>query len=277
MSEPVADGWVEVPPEDSVPKGWKKKVYRMNGRLNPRWVQYYDTEENRYNNLQSVEVRKQQLLQMGALSNSEAPKRAPPGDSRIDDLNSQKTIKRSIFNCNICNIEYNNNEELQEHIRCFHREEKKIAPVVKEESKQNTERWEELDESLAKYDAGEETVEDEFLQNKTLKSMSEPLKPVMTSPNSWYASVEQIRRRFGVQDYHVPEKIANLMKFKDEERFVEYVTPLLRTVNPKIRLSRLHILAKAKWFELMQGQGVTPLNGSLTTLRKPRMILVNSL
>ena len=49
--EEVPDCWIEVPTEPSVPQGWKKKVYRMNGRLNPKWVQYYDPQGNRYNSL----------------------------------------------------------------------------------------------------------------------------------------------------------------------------------------------------------------------------------
>ena len=62
MKDKIPDGWVEVDPEPSVPQSWKKKMYRMNGRLNQKWVQYYDPQGNRYNTLQSVEaeVRKQQ-------------------------------------------------------------------------------------------------------------------------------------------------------------------------------------------------------------------------
>ena len=50
-TEEVPDGGVEVPTEPSVPVGLKMKVYRMNGRPNPKWVQYYDPEGNRYNTL----------------------------------------------------------------------------------------------------------------------------------------------------------------------------------------------------------------------------------
>ena len=55
MKDEIPDGCVEVDPEPSVPQRWKKKMYRMNGRLNQKWVQYYDPQSNRYNTLQSVE------------------------------------------------------------------------------------------------------------------------------------------------------------------------------------------------------------------------------
>merc|ERR1719508_424971 len=38
----------------------------MNGRLTPKWVQYYDPQCNRYNSLQSVETYKKHFLQNDA-------------------------------------------------------------------------------------------------------------------------------------------------------------------------------------------------------------------
>ena len=112
--EEVPDGWVEVPTEPSVPEGWKKKVYRMNGRPNPKWVQYYDPEGNRYNTLQSVEARKQQLLQTGASLTKSV--------SDNKDLNPRpgKSAKPIVSSCDICNIELNSVEELQVHIKQNH-------------------------------------------------------------------------------------------------------------------------------------------------------------
>ena len=111
MKDEIPDGWVEVESEPSVPQHWKKKMYRMNGRLNQKWVQYFDPQSDRYNTLQSVEaeVRKQQQhLETGS------------GD-RID-LNPKpgKSCKENISSCDICNIELNNKEELQSHIRQNH-------------------------------------------------------------------------------------------------------------------------------------------------------------
>ena len=51
---------------------------------------------------------------------------------------------------------------------------------------------------------------------------------------------------------------------------MKIVTTLLKTVNENTKTPILQ--AKAKWFEAMRAQGVTPVNGSLTNLRKPRMI-----
>jgi len=333
MKDEIPDGWVEVDPEPSVPQGWKKKMYRMNGRPNHKWVQYYDPLGNRYNTLQSVEaeVRKQQQLQTES------------GD-RID-LNPKpgKSMKENISSCDICNIELNNKEELQEHIRRNHapaaagavvRKNKFLSDHDDEEDtlvedsspedpnlkcgehdiqykkplqyenhmkkrhdgfnnvkpssatqqivKQNNE-WEnsddDMEEDLVNY---EEEIEDEFLENMASENMAKyqpnPDKPPLVAAKTWYASVDQILQRFKLKDYQVPPPSkSNLMEHKDEAKFVKYATPLLKAVNKNSKTAFLHILAKAKWVETMRGQGVTPMNGSLTNLRKPRRIVVNTL
>ena len=150
-------------------------------------------------------------------------------------------------------------------------------------SNKASESWEEFDEDMVNYEE-EEQLEDEFLEDIAFKTIQAEVPNKMLSNSNpsgksgnWYASVAQILQRFRLQDYQIPSKISNKTEFKDEAKFVEYVTPLLRSVNVRAKTSTVYILAKAKWFELMQGQGVTPLNGSLTNLRKPRMIVVNTL
>jgi len=327
MKDEIPDGWVEVDPEPSVPQGWKKKMYRMNGRPNQKWVQYYDPQGKRYNTLQSVEaeVKKQHELQAGSRN--------------MIDLNPKpgKSAKANISNCVICNIELNNSEELQEHIRqnhaagggaevrknnfpgdakdiivdvvppedpnlkcreCdiqyklplqFENHMKKrhggfdnARPIVPTEKGKPNDEWEnsddDMEEDLVNY---EEEIEDEFLENMATENMAKYQaisdKPPVMSAQTWYASVAQILQRFRLKDYQVPPNMSNLMEHKDEAKFVNYVTPLLKTVNENTKTPILHILAKAKWFETMRGQGVTPVNGSLTNLRKPRMIVVNTL
>jgi len=342
--EEVPDCWIEVPTEPSVPKGWKKKVYRMNGRLNPKWVQYYDPQGNRYNSLQSVETYSKNFLQNDAGVVKESGKTI----SVKSDLNpkSVKSAKKIVSSCDICNIEMNSVEELQVHIKEKHssddddddesgkyfsdddvskvedtspddpnlrcvecntqykkpnqyenhmkmRHGELVANTSNKEeiatSNKASESWEEFDEDMVDYEE-EEELEDEFLEDMASKTMEqfqeEPpnkIYPKLSNTNqtgksgNWYASVAQILQRFRLQDYQIPSKISNKNEFKDEAKFVEYVTPLLRSVNVRAKTSTVYILAKAKWFELMQGQGVTPLNGSLTNLRKPRMIVVNTL
>ena len=328
MKDEIPDGWVEVDLEPSVPQGWKKKMYRMNGRLNHKWVQYYDPLGNRYNTLQSVEaeVKKQQQLETGS------------GD-RID-LNPKpgKSSKENISSCDICNIELNNKEELQGHIRQNHAAAGAVArknkflsddeddtlvedsspddPNLKcgehdiqykkplqyenhmkkrhggfnsvkpsattEQIMKQHHKWDnsddDMEEDLVNY---EEEIEDEFLENIASENMSQYKpntdKPPVIEAETWYASVAQILQRFRLKDYQVPPSMSNLMEHKDEAKFVKYVTPLLKTVNKNSKTPVLHILAKAKWFETMRGQGVTPVNGSLTNLRKPRRIIVNTL
>jgi len=105
----------------------------------------------------------------------------------------------------------------------------------------------------------EEEIEDNFPENTASENIAKmqcsnsESKPPVISTYSWYASVEQIRRRFKLQDYQIPSKMCSLMAHKGEAKFVENVTPLLRSVNPSSKSSLLHILAKAKWFETMQG------------------------
>ena len=86
----------------------------MNSRPNPKWVQYYDPEGNRYNTLQSVEARKLQLLQTGAGLTKSV--------SENKDLNPRpgKSVKPIVSSCDICNIELNSVEELQVHIKQNH-------------------------------------------------------------------------------------------------------------------------------------------------------------
>jgi len=337
--EEMPDGWIEVTPEPSVPEGWKKKMYRMNGRPNHKWVQYYDPQGNRYNTLQSVEVEARKMQQLNAGSGGGI--RFDPEGRR--DLNPKpvKSAKEIISNCDICNIELNSVQELQEHIQQNHaaRDSQEFSDegedslvedtspedpnlkcnecniqykkpyqienhmkkrhggvgsdgntpaAVKGEydSKDKAANWEQLDEDMVDYE-DEEELEDEFLENMASQNMAKykvesvqtnvDFKPVLVNTNSWYASVGQILQRFGLKDYQIPPKMCSLMEHRDEARFVNYVTPLLRSVNLSSKTSTLHILAKAKWFEVMRGQGVTPVNGSLTNLRKPKMIVVNTL
>eukprot|EP00092_Neocalanus_flemingeri_P015472 GFUD01016749.1.p1 GENE.GFUD01016749.1~~GFUD01016749.1.p1 ORF type:complete len:349 (+),score=93.66 GFUD01016749.1:124-1170(+) len=341
--EETPDGWVEVPTEPSVPEGWKKKVYRMNGRQNPKWVQYYDLEGNRYNSLQSVETYKQNFLSPG----SEASNKSNETTSRNSDFNPRlvKSVKKIhlVSSCDICNIELNSVEELQVHIKEKHSADdddesgkyfsdddngpvedtspddpnlkcvecntqykkpnqfenhmkKRHGGIIKEEivatnkvKEKEPGAWEQFDEDMVDYEE-EEELEDEFLENIASKTMEKyqgeiadeiQAKPNIANPpekpdNKWYASVQQIVQRFRLQDYQVPSKISSMSKYRDEAMFVEYVTPLLRSVNMRAKTSTLFIMAKAKWFELMQGHGVTPVNGSLTNLRKPRKILLNT-
>ena len=150
--------------------------------------------------------------------------------------------------------------------------------------------WDEFEDDMEDFE--EEELEDEFLEDIAPKTVEthklEPNKiltngndkiinPTGKTENSWYASVHQIIQRFRLQDYQTPPKIGSMEKYRDEARFVEYIAPLLRSVNLRSKTSTLFILAKAKWFELMQSKGVTPVNGSLTNLRKPRKIVVNTL
>jgi len=336
--EEIPDGWVEVPTEPSVPEGWKKKVYRMNGRPNPKWVQYYDTEGNRYNTLQSVEARKQQLLQAapgGAVANL-----AHKSASESRDLNPKpvKSTKSILSSCDICNIELNSVEELQTHIKQNHAVEEDESgkyfsdddtslvedtspddpnlkciecntqykkpnqfenhmkkrhggltvnkPSILEKVEKKEPAMQQVDEDMIDYEE-EEELEDEFLDNIAPQSIGNyhpgqsntalDMKPPMQSSGSWYATVSQILQRFRLQDYHIPSNMSNLTEHKDEAKFVHYLTPLLRSVNLRSKTATLHILAKAKWVEVMRGQGVTPVNGSLTNLRKPRKIVVNTL
>jgi len=272
----IPDGWVEVEPEPSVPVGWKKKMYSMNGRLNQKWVQYYDIQGNRYNTLQSVEAEAKKQLQRQIGNGGESRK----SSLEMSDMNPRpvKSTRESAPSCDICNIELNNEEELQKHLTQNH------STGVNTSKKRSGDDWEISDDDMEGDTINyEEEIEDEFLENTTseniakLQSTNSGSKPPVISTHSWYASVEQIRIRFKLQDCQIPSKMCSLLEHKDEAKFVEYVTPLLRSVNPSSKSSALHILAKAKWFETMKGQGVTPVNGSLTTLRKPRRILVKTL
>jgi len=103
-------------------------------------------------------------------------------------------------------------------------------------------------------------------------------EPPLIAAKTWYASVDQILQRFKLTDYQLPPpSMSNWMEHKDEAKFVKYAMPFLKAVNKNSKTAFLHILAKAKWVETMRGQGVTPMNGSLTNLRKPRRIVVNTL
>ena len=319
MKEEIPDGWVEVDPEPSVPQGWKKKMYRMNGRPNQKWVQYYDPQGKRYNTLQSVEaeVKRQQELQAG--SREMIDPNPKPG----------KSAKANISNCVICNIELNNMEELQEHIRQNHaasggalarknnflgddedtlvddsspedpnlkcrecdiqyklplqfenhmkkrhggfNNSRPIATTEKGNQNDECENSDDdMEEDLVNH---KEEIEDECLESMAKYQAITDNPPVM-SAQIWYASVAQILQRFKLKDYPVPP---NLIEHKDEVKFVKILTTLLKTVNENTKTPILHILAKAKWFETMRGQGITPVNESLTNLKKPRKIVVNTL
>jgi len=274
--EEIPDGWVEVEPEPSVPVGWKKKMYSMNGRLNQKWVQYYDRQGNRYNTLQSVEAEAKKQLQRQIGNGGES--RKSPLEMSDMNLRPVKSTRETAPSCDICNIELNNLEELQKHITQNH------STGVNTSKKKLGDDWEISDDDMEGDTINyEEEIEDEFLENMAseniakFQSSNSESKPPVISTYSWYASVEQILRRFKLEDYQIPSKMCSLMEHKDEAKFVEFITPLLRSVNQSSKSSAIHILAKAKWFETMRGQGVTPVNGSLTTLRKPRMIMVNTL
>ena len=44
------------------------------------------------------------------------------------------------------------------------------------------------------------------------------------SGSSWYASVHQIVQRFRHQDYQILSKMSHMTEYKDEAKFVDYVT-----------------------------------------------------
>jgi len=310
MTDENPEGWVEVDTEPSVPQGWKKKMYRMNGRLNHKWVQYYDPQGIRYNTLQSVEegkVRKQQQLQTGngdiidmnpkprkiikkehirqnhAAAEAVARKNKFLIDDEQDSLVEDSSPEDPILKCVEHDIQYKKPFQFENHMKKRHGGVNSVKPsaIIEQIVKQNNE-WDksddDMEEDLVNY---EEEIDDEFLEDiiseNIAKYQPNTTKTHVRTATTWYASVAQILQRFGLKDYQVPPSMSNLIEHKDEAKFVKYVTPLLRTVNKNSKTPMLHILAKAKWFETMRGQGVTPVNGSLTKLRKPRMILVNTL
>jgi len=312
MKDEIPDGWVEVDPEPSVPQGWKKKMYRMNGRPNHKWVQYYDPQGNRYNTLQSVEaeLRKQQQLQtgredridmnpkpgkrfkdqnhaaVGAVARKNKFPSADKGDTLVLDHGCKKLKDSSPDDPNLTCVEHDiqDKKPFQEnHMKKRHGgiNSAKPSAIIEQIVKQNNE-WNNSDDDM-KEDLGnyEEEFEDELLEEIISENLAKyqpnTVKPPVIAAKTWYASVAQILPRFGLKDYPVPPSMSGLMEHKDEEMFVKYVTPLLKTVNENSKASFLHILAKAKWFEIMRIQGVTPVNGSSTNLRKQRRIEVITL
>ena len=90
-----------------------------------------------------------------------------------------------------------------------------------------------------------------------------------------YASVDTVLKRFKLTDFYVEPGLATRMQHKNEQSFIHFLLPLLRTVNMTARNSQLVILARAKWFGFMKSQDRQNINGSQTSLGKPKKIVVN--
>ena len=90
-----------------------------------------------------------------------------------------------------------------------------------------------------------------------------------------YASVDTVLKRFKLTDFFVEPGLAARMQLRNEQSFIQFLLPLLRTVNMTARNSQLVILARAKWFGLMKDR--LNINGSQTLLGKPKKIVVNIL
>ena len=117
-------GFIEVPIDPEFPKGWKKKVYEMNGRLVPRWTIWFDDQGNKFVNEKKVRARLAEMkdnITATEINLQNEVKNASVetirSDSRSEDLKIVYNARGPLVNltCDICSLDFACKEEFNVH------------------------------------------------------------------------------------------------------------------------------------------------------------------
>merc|ERR1712133_175834 len=102
--------YVEVALDSSYPRGWRKEVYKVNGRVLPQWTIWYDPEGKKYFKEEAVKAK---------LASSSTTRRK----TVLQDISS-KEIKGSNLKkdkvCHVCGKTFYQRNNVKRHLKNVH-------------------------------------------------------------------------------------------------------------------------------------------------------------